>query len=340
MVFLLRKEKERCVKTKTIPAFTRMTTSNQAPGRFCGFTLAEVLITLGIIGVVAAMTMPTLINSTNGAQYKTAFKKALSVMSQAVSMNVALNDYDLSDTIRGLNPAAGENGTVLDGQAYTIYSIFRKGLNVTKVATGADFNLDSRSPQFYPVITAKDSDIEDMVQFMYNHNGTEPVRPAYIDGVILGAAAPIDGLKIASSIPLENYYVDFSPGNVITTGSSGSAWDDESTFLFLNDGITLIFDNRQSACRQATANLGDHYCFAFIDINGQKGPNRFVECDEGSQEGTPGADDYSCTVSNPTDIYPIAMYNQTIIPASAAARAVLFAKGASTTARPFAPQPQ
>ena len=29
------------------------------------FTLAEVLITLGIIGVVAAMTMPTLINSTN-----------------------------------------------------------------------------------------------------------------------------------------------------------------------------------------------------------------------------------------------------------------------------------
>ena len=28
-----------------------------------GFTLAEVLITLGIIGVVAAMTMPTLIQN-------------------------------------------------------------------------------------------------------------------------------------------------------------------------------------------------------------------------------------------------------------------------------------
>ena len=46
-----------------------------------GFTLAEVLITLGIIGVVAAMTMPTLLNSTNGAQYRTAYKKALSVLS-------------------------------------------------------------------------------------------------------------------------------------------------------------------------------------------------------------------------------------------------------------------
>ena len=41
------------------------------------FTLAEVLITLGIIGVVAAMTMPTLMNSTNGAQYKTAYKKSI-----------------------------------------------------------------------------------------------------------------------------------------------------------------------------------------------------------------------------------------------------------------------
>ena len=60
------------------------------------FTLAEVLITLGIIGVVAAMTIPTLISNTNGAQFKTAYKKALSTMNQAVLMNVALEDTDFS----------------------------------------------------------------------------------------------------------------------------------------------------------------------------------------------------------------------------------------------------
>ena len=43
-----------------------------------GFTLAEVLITLGIIGVVAAMTIPTLIANTNGAKYRSQFKKTLS----------------------------------------------------------------------------------------------------------------------------------------------------------------------------------------------------------------------------------------------------------------------
>ena len=62
-----------------------------------GFTLAEVLITLGIIGVVAAMTMPTLMNQTQGAQYKTAYKKALSALSQAVTLNVALDEWNFAD---------------------------------------------------------------------------------------------------------------------------------------------------------------------------------------------------------------------------------------------------
>ncbi len=60
------------------------------------FTLAEVLITLGIIGVVAAMTMPTLINQTNGAQFRAGFKKELSVISQAAALNQALEDWDFS----------------------------------------------------------------------------------------------------------------------------------------------------------------------------------------------------------------------------------------------------
>ena len=47
-----------------------------------GFTLAEVLITLGIIGVVAAMTIPTLISNTNGAKFRSQFKKTLSTLNQ------------------------------------------------------------------------------------------------------------------------------------------------------------------------------------------------------------------------------------------------------------------
>lgn len=47
------------------------------------FTLAEVLITLGIIGVVAAMTLPTLIQKQQEKQIVTGLKKFHSLMSQA-----------------------------------------------------------------------------------------------------------------------------------------------------------------------------------------------------------------------------------------------------------------
>lgn len=48
-----------------------------------GFTLAEVLITLGIIGVVVAMTIPTLISKYKHKEYETRFKKAYSMLAQA-----------------------------------------------------------------------------------------------------------------------------------------------------------------------------------------------------------------------------------------------------------------
>lgn len=64
--------------------------------RFCikfnrGFTLAEVLITLGIIGVVAALTMPTLIQNYQKMQTAVKLKQTYSLMMQALTN--AENDY-------------------------------------------------------------------------------------------------------------------------------------------------------------------------------------------------------------------------------------------------------
>ncbi len=49
-----------------------------------GFTLAEVLITLGIIGVVAAMTIPTLLAKYQEKQTVTKLKQTYSILSQAI----------------------------------------------------------------------------------------------------------------------------------------------------------------------------------------------------------------------------------------------------------------
>ena len=48
------------------------------------FTMAEVLITLGIIGIVAAMTFPSLLGKYRRKVLETQFKKSVSVISQAI----------------------------------------------------------------------------------------------------------------------------------------------------------------------------------------------------------------------------------------------------------------
>ena len=86
-----------------------------------GFTLAEVLITLGIIGVVAAMTIPTLIANTNSARFRSQFKKSISTLSQAGLMAQAQYDIDYS------TPSAGCTSLTDDPESansYTICAIF------------------------------------------------------------------------------------------------------------------------------------------------------------------------------------------------------------------------
>ena len=60
-----------------------------------GFTLAEVLITLLIIGVVAALVIPAIINDTQEAEFKTSFKKHYAEINAAYTSLVQDNGGSL-----------------------------------------------------------------------------------------------------------------------------------------------------------------------------------------------------------------------------------------------------
>lgn len=221
-----------------------------------GFTLAEVLITLGIIGVVAAMTMPTLMNSTQGAQYKAAYKKALSALSQAVTLNVALDEYNFAD---------------LDGTTYNLEEMLANRMNRVRTETAA-----------FKAANGKDYAVQ---------------------GSAAGGAETV-------SAPAAN-----------------------NTTLFFNDGIMFTYETAkaQKCSIDPTVVTGaggtnDKYakaCRGFIDVNGVKAPNKLVKCENADYAA--GANE-KCTVTNPTDVYPVIFYDQTIMPNSAAARAVLYSK--------------
>ena len=87
---------------------------------FSGFTLAEVLITLVIVGVIAAMTIPTLINKTNNQEYVSRLKKTYSTLAQATKQ--IISDEGL--------PRADMGGWATSHEA--IYNMYKKYLSNAK----------------------------------------------------------------------------------------------------------------------------------------------------------------------------------------------------------------
>lgn len=81
--------------------FGNTVNSGKNYGKFTGFTLAEVLITLGIIGVVSAITMPALIKKYQEHVTVNKVKKLYSMVSQAVLLSISQNgpadEWNVSD---------------------------------------------------------------------------------------------------------------------------------------------------------------------------------------------------------------------------------------------------
>lgn len=67
------------------------------------FTLAEVLITLGIIGVVAALTISALMKSTADEEYKSEFKKMYSELSNVANMLKSDNGGSMVKSFSNVN---------------------------------------------------------------------------------------------------------------------------------------------------------------------------------------------------------------------------------------------
>ena len=251
-----------------------------------GFTLAEVLITLGIIGVVAAMTIPTLISNTNGAQFKTAYKKALSTLNQAVLMNIAMDDTDFStltkDTATGT--AAVTKGSMGD-------------LLVNRLQSATDITDSYFEAAGTPGADADAPTTLTAMEYKTTHTCTQDEAD--------------DGTNECTA---ENEEVEIT---VNVAAPTDTTW---RVYSFA-DGTSFGYFKNAEKC----ASINEK-CVGFIDVNGSAGPNSQINCSSGTAADGDDEEITECDASKITDIFPVFFHGQTVEPANASARAVLFGK--------------
>lgn len=204
-----------------------------------GFTLAEVLITLVIIGVIAAMTIPTLMNSTNNQEFRVGLKKAISALNQAMSLNYALEGTQVgSDTL-----ATSQN--VVD-------NLFKKRMSVITTATsGAAFAAGDSG------ITATDNQnvfyTADGMRFAVSYASGEydPVADQMYYGLILidvnGEKAP-NTLCTDDKQPTDTYVATMYGNRVV----AGNVKNPTANYSKAAQGV--VFDKKYTNSNQPTGN--------------------------------------------------------------------------------------
>ena len=173
------------------------------------FTLAEVLITLGIIGIVAAMTMPALMAKFNERVWLTRFKQTYSILTNAYIM--ASKDYGYSQDwgVTGTPESTGEDSEI-------IASIMTKYMKVTPgTFKYYDTYLLDGSPSNF-----MSSSVKDFSRPYILANGSTVRFPSIYSATSydLGAFVDVNGAQKPNTLGMDIFLLYFAPDKPKITG--------------------------------------------------------------------------------------------------------------------------
>ncbi|MBQ8458462.1 type II secretion system protein [bacterium] len=248
------------------------------------FTLAEVLITLGVIGVVAAMTIPTLMANIKGKQYATGFKKELSTLNQMVRMNKAQYDWDFATALGPYyayyanTPCNASSNPESDNTICAIFNANLKGITFNPYPEGGIW--------------------------AYNKSTKLNMRE---DGMGYDIKVHESNFMNSPLVDANNHYI-LSDGAIILLPSFMEN-------CHLTEGTTLS-DN--------LTEIGEklYPCIGYIDVNGGDLPNEEVTCSTGTTSYDLN-EPCIVKNSHVKDVFPVVFYDSTVAPATNAAQYVL-----------------
>ena len=217
------------------------------------FTLAEVLITLGIIGVVAAMTMPTLIQNQQKRSLEVATQKFYSMMSQAVKQYMA--DYGVDDLRNSPLTAVNDTDSEIDRAQKACEDFIQKYLKVVKVCEDGCFA---------DTYTTQKGEVSDGVGAGNYYTG----KFVLADGAVLDMDRGIE-----NSLPI-NLYVDVNGRK----GPNKIGYDLWSMSVFYDGSIDEGELNPE--CKR-----GNNKCFVVNVSPSELRAGRFEGCQDGTYGG-------------------------------------------------------
>ena len=252
-----------------------------------GFTLAEVLITLGIIGVVAAMTIPTLIANTNGAKYRSQFKKTISTLNQAGLMAQAQYDFDYAGTSVPCNQGTTQGQITLEHPDSTMsFCAILNGTLTGQTYQGVVTNITRQTTNADGTTTATPYAIQNAADGAIDTNYTNYLAYTLADGSIVA----FNPAAVACELPI---------GQQMNEDWITNKHPECRGFIDVN-GATL--PNKAVTCTPTAAGSG-------------AGATASAKVED------------PCIVKNNaqnmTDVFPIVFHDATVEPASDAAKYVL-----------------
>ena len=183
-----------------------------------GFTLSEVLIALVVIGVIAALTVPALIQRTNKQEYVSALQKTYSTLSQVTNQIIAENG----------SPAGNEGWA---DSIEHVYSLFKQHLSGAKDC-GADLsgcfassykNIDGSQAQFSNADVMGSSRrlvLADGVSLLFHSTNTNCTEKTKCSSIYVD----INGLKKPNTAGRDFFEFIITSDKLMPQGCSSSAF--------------------------------------------------------------------------------------------------------------------
>ena len=258
-----------------------------------GFTLAEVLIALGAVGVIAAITTPMLMTATAKSQVETGLAKSVAIWEQA---NIgALKDADSSNIL----DAWGESDGTLNYEEYS------KALS-NQMKMSSKLIEENQKTSFVnklvPSAYARAYSKAEQCQMQYCPDGLDPMNCSFPNRQLYEKCIgndeavkdefgivdppppkpPVDPGDPPPEPPVDpgdpEDPVDPEPSNEITLPDWINMFNQTNQVLVANNGITFAFVESQKDLTTSKNPSKQRIGFVAVDINGvNKGKNQIAK---------------------------------------------------------------